>query len=88
MKKNRVECQVCNKRKDASAFDSDMDVCEDCIEASHRAALEYSAKLERDKNAPLAEKKERDSAYEEHRTSERAKAPPREYPYPWGPKKR
>lgn len=87
MRKLRVQCPVCTRRKYEELFDHDLGICLQCAERAHKAALEYSAKQERDKNAPTEERKTLVEGHEENRVAEREKAPPRVYPYPWGPKR-
>lgn len=87
MRRTRIECPVCSRRKNEELFDHDLGICLQCAERAHKAALEYSARQERDKNAPVIERKELVDGLEEHRDAERDIKPPRVYPYPWGPKK-
>ena len=86
MRKKRIVCPVCNVKKDFDVFDEELDMCLTCAEEAHAAALAECAQRERDKNAPREEKRSITTAQEEHRVSERNIAPPKVYPYPWGPK--
>lgn len=88
MKKTRIECSECHQKKVFTEFDDGMDVCNECVDEMHKQALAFSAKAERVNKEISEAKRELAREAEQHRASDRTKAPPREYPYPWGPKKR
>jgi hypothetical protein len=79
IKKQRIACPSCGRRKDEDLFDHDVGICVQCSERAHKAALEYSALHGRDRGAHHEAAKALSTDNETNRLADRDRPPTKDH---------